>query len=339
MAIDDRSSPQRRHIFGAVALSVAIFVAGSIVLNRPVGEFVNIRKCGHIPPAPDFSLASCDSVQDRFYFVGSLYLDIDKELVTGLRRADVVIIGNSRTRLAFGTHAVDEYFSNRGLRYFVLGSEGSGFRVSQMILERLDIHPKILIVSNEAYFVDIVEDANRALLDENSSLGFRFAMTAFYLSKKMQRWICAGENLVLKDFYCHGENGIWRSNTTGAIYFPPKLELKLTPIVIPPDSRIGHIDFYMKNARAFLASSSVSGSCIINHLVPWNDASVDVAREMAREMIVPFVFPDPAGYFTFDDLHMDTGSSERWASEFVRLADPYITECLQVDHKTALRLK
>jgi hypothetical protein len=251
-------------------------------------------------------------------------------LIEGLRRADVVITGNSRTRLAFATEAVDRYFERKGLRYFVLGSEGSGFRITQLILERLDVHPKILFVSNEAYFVDVVEDANRALIEDPSA--FWGEMETFYLSKNWQQWVCVDGAGVLNDFYCHGSEGIFRNNATGVIYFPPKSEVELKPIQIAPDTRLGHVDFFMTHARTFMASSSVKGSCIINHLVPWNDASVEVAREMARRMEVPFVFPDPTGYFTFDDLHMDVASSERWAAEFMKMVDPQIDRCLARSH-------
>jgi D-alanyl-lipoteichoic acid acyltransferase DltB (MBOAT superfamily) len=56
--------------------------------------------------------------------------------------------------LWFASQAIERYFAQRGLRYFVLASEGSGFRFTQLILKRLAVKPKILMI-------DVLEDTTR----------------------------------------------------------------------------------------------------------------------------------------------------------------------------------
>src|SRR5262245_35566813 len=59
-------------------------------------SFIRIAECGPQPPKPGDVLIKCWDRQG-FYFSGSIYLNVDKELVQGLQAADVVVMGNSRT--------------------------------------------------------------------------------------------------------------------------------------------------------------------------------------------------------------------------------------------------
>src|SRR5882724_1496469 len=185
----------------------AVFTA--IVCNSYLALFIRIAQCAAAPPRPELTLVDCGDVSTRFYYSGSLYLLVDKELVDGLRAADVVILGNSRTQRTFASEAIDRYFRQKGLRYFVLASEGSGFRFSQMILERAGVRPRILMINNESFMVDVLEDTNRDVVLYPDR--FSVVLSAFYYSKKLQQWICASSMSRLRSFYCHGTNGGWRS--------------------------------------------------------------------------------------------------------------------------------
>jgi hypothetical protein len=311
----------------------AIFLAAGAVSAAVSGSYLTIpwriRACNLSPPAAGLTLADCASVSTKFYYSGSLYVGVEKPLIESLAKADVVIVGNSRTLRSFATKAVDEYFRRKGLRYFILGSEGSGFRFSMLMLERLNIHPKILLINNEIFFVDVLEDANKSIVLDPE----RFApmMSVFYYTKQIVQPICAGGPASLKDFYCHGtERSNWRNPVTGAIYIDYNEEgLKRIPVKKIPETRLHYFDRFMKNARVFVGSPSVSGSCRINYIVPSLDSSVELARKMADAMDAPFVFPPIRDYDTFDGSHLWPESSERWSAEFVALADPLINRCLK----------
>jgi hypothetical protein len=287
-----------------------------------------IRGCSLTPPRRDLILADCADVSTKFYYSGSLYLGIERPLIDSLASADVVIIGNSRTQRSFATAAVDEYFRKKGIRYFILGSEGSGFRFTQLMLERLNIKPKILLTNSEIFFVDVLEDSNRdVVLDPDR---FFPMMATFYHSKQVAQPLCESGPAFLQNLYCHGSmRSNWRDPRNGAlyIYYADEGARRILLHDIP-ETRLHYFDFYMKNARAFLASPSVSTACMINYIVPSLDSSVDLARAMAKAIGVPFVFPEIKDYYSFDGSHMWPESSERWSAEFVKLADPYIDQCM-----------
>jgi hypothetical protein len=314
------------------SLGIAFLLAGittAILCDGYITKFVRVRECMVRPPGPNLTLVSCGDVSSQFYYSGSLYLDIDKELVESLRRADVVIVGNSRTQRTFASRAIEQYFTGKNLRYFVLASEGSGFRFTQLILEKIGARPPILLVNNESFYVDVLDDTNRDVVLYPEK--FATALSAFYYSKKLQEWICASSLPLLKGFYCRGTAGGWRGVENGSIFFPagyyPDPPGRIL-VEVPSETRMNYFAFYVKNARNFLASPSVKDGCLINYVIPSNNSSVDLARQMAEEMGAAFVFPSPDNYYTADGSHLVPESSERWSTEFVRLADAYVDECI-----------
>jgi hypothetical protein len=323
---------------GTIAMLTVAFVSTGAISAALSGSYLtipwHIRSCNLMPPESGLILADCADVSTKFYYSGSIYLGIEKPLIESLAKADVVIIGNSRTQLSFASKAVDRYFQRKGLRYFILGSEGSGFRFNMLMLERLNIRPKVLLVNNEIYFVDVLSDANKSVVLDPE----RFApmMSVFYHTKKIVQPICTGAATPLRDFYCSGDGkSNWRNPETGALYIDyksyEKSGLKRIPVKDVPETRIHYFDLFMKNAKAFLASPSISGSCRINYIVPSLDSSVDLARKMAQAMNTPFIFPPIRDYFSFDGSHLWPESSERWSAEFLELADPFIDRCLRAN--------
>ena len=295
-----------------------------------------IRECISHPPDPRVTMITCGDVSTQFYYNGSLYLGIEKPLVESLAAADVVIVGNSRTQQSLSNRAVEDYFARKGLRYFILASEGSGFRLTQLTLERLGIKPRVILMNNESFFIDIVEDANRDLVLDPDR--FKAAASAFYLSKRLQQRVCASDFAGLRALYCEGKtDGYWRRIDNGALYSRPPLVKKLVALVPVPETRMNFFNRFMDNARQFLGSPSVKDACVIDYVVPSLNSSVDLARTMAREIHAPFVFPPVAGYESYDGgSHLTPESSERWAAEFLREADPEIDRCLA---RTAARQK
>jgi hypothetical protein len=312
-----------------------MFLATATVTSIHSGNylmaFANIAHCPVIAPRPHLTLTDCGNASSGYYYSGSLYLGIDKDLVASLRRADVVIMGNSRTQRTFASEAIERYFAQRGLRFFVLASEGSGFRFSQLILDRLNVKPRILMINNESFFVDVLEDTNREVVLNPDR--FFPQLSAFYYAKKMQSWICNSSVPFLRGLYCESGNSAgWRDETNGVLYVtvdadPPGRVL----VEVPPETRMEHMDLFMRNARAFLASPSAKDSCIIDYVIPSNNASVDLARSMAAAIDAPFVFPDLGklgDLYSYDGSHLIVESSERWSAEFVNLVDPYVDACL-----------
>jgi hypothetical protein len=314
-----------------IASLVAAFLISAGITAAETDSYllspIRIAECGTSPPRPGDVLIKCWSKAQGFYYSGAIFLNVDRELVEGLRAADVVVFGNSRTVRTFRAGAIDEYFKRKGLSYFVLAGDGSGFRFAQMLLEKTGTRPKILLVSNESFYVDVLEDTYREFV--LSPDRFYPAFVAFYYSKRMQDWICRSSFGILRRFYCHGTEGEWRSTINGTEGVQPRDTPGYFPVRIPPESRMHFKPLFMANARAFLASPSAKGACLIEYLIPSNAASVDLARSMAADLKAPFVFPQVDDLHSFDGSHLLPESSERWASEFVKELDPSIDRCLK----------
>jgi hypothetical protein len=248
-------------------------------------------------------------------------------------RPDVVIIGNSRTQESLSTKAVEDYFARKGLRYFIMASEGSGFRLTQLILERLDVKPRILLVANESFTIDILEDSNRQVVMDPDR--FYTVLSAFYHSKQLQNRICASDFAMLRELYCRGRiGGAWRRIDNGALVLNPSKKIhNMVRVVDVPETRLHYFDLFMGNARIFLASPSVKGGCIIDYVVPSLNSSVDLARKMAAAIDAPLVFPPLASVgeiYSYDGgSHLTPESSERWSAAFVKDLDPEIDKCVR----------
>jgi len=101
------------------------------------------------------------------------------------------------------------------LRYFVLSSDGSGFRYIQLILERLGVKPKVFMINNELFYVDILEDYNKDIILYPDR--FMVELSSFYYSVRLHQWLCNQPLPLLKDLYCSGNN-----DTTGAAWIPAR---------------------------------------------------------------------------------------------------------------------
>ena len=188
------------------------------------------------------------------------------------------------------------------------------------------------MINNESLMVDVLEDTNRDVVLYPDR--FSVVLSAFYYSKKLQQWICASSMSALRSYYCHGTSSGWRSAVTGTLYIDldnyPDPTGNVPVALPPPETRMEYYDFYMKRVRTFLASPSTQDACLINYLIPSNVASVDVARRMAAAMGATFVFPSPDGYYSSDGSHLRPESSERWSTEFTKLADRHVDECMRI---------
>jgi hypothetical protein len=284
-----------------------------------------ISSCALDPPRPGDVLVWCWGKAERFYYSGSIFLNIDRDLIGGLKAADVVVLGNSRTNVSFRAPSIARYFKSKGLRYFILANDGSGFRFSQLMLENVGARPKILLVNNESFFVDVLEDTYRDFVQSPDR--FYPAFASLYYTRKFHDMICRSSFEAIKRLYCDGKRGDWRSTIDGTAYGFEDGPNRI-PVVIPPETRMIYKASFMANAREFLASPAARSSCLIDYIVPSNGAAVELARSMAADLRAPFVFPRVDGLFSFDGSHLVPESSERWAAEFVKALDPAIDGCL-----------
>ncbi len=85
---------------------------------------------------------------------------------------------------------------------------------------------------------------------------------------------------------------------------------------------------YVAAGREFLTDLPVGRECVIMTIVPTLATGIETARAVATALGVNLVAPELDGLITFDGLHLDESSSERWSAAFIDAAGPQIRTCL-----------
>jgi hypothetical protein len=289
-----------------------------------------------------------------------MFLGVEPRLIQGLKSADVLITGNSRTIATFVTrdfdNQIDLYFQRKGLRHFMAAEEGSGFRFRKLLLEKLGANPKIALVNSDDFFADLLTDYTREIVFNQDRL--RLPFQAANYAMRLQHFVCTLEphqwseaaRLLLsgavsraQSFYCNGPirtpagrpATIWRNVDTGGYIIdsqrPPRDRRLIVPDV--PDPYLGHIELFWRKAVVMFNSDVWKNTCIILYQIPGPGAhGGGVLREIARRLGVAYVYPEitaEKGYYVYDASHMDLDTAERWTAEFLPLLDPHIDRCLQ----------
>ncbi|HAT1774466.1 TPA: hypothetical protein ACGG5K_001542 [Legionella pneumophila] len=342
-------SLNKKSTYGKYASSIIFFLilvflfVGAITAylsNGYLSPLWRIAECNWKPPGENYVMAECDPIISPFYRLGSLYLDVDPKLTAALRKADVVITGNSRTLYTFAVNLrnnpIEEYFRKKNLKAFIVAEEGSGFRFRKMVLEKLKIHPKIALINTEDLAADLLEDDNKELIFNQDR--FKLPFKIIHFSIEMQHSICTSkkQNLImkkLKDFYCHGLiTPSWRSLSTGVVAQTNKrIPTNRQLITMTSDTHIDSIDIFRRRMHTMFKSKAWRDSCVIFYEIPNPNQFFEVSTQLAREAEKPFIFPSISpekSYFVFDGSHMEKDTAIRWTNEFLQILDPYLNKCL-----------
>lgn len=319
------------------------FIVGGMTAyfsNGYLSSLWRIAKCNWKPPGENYVMAECDSIITPFYRLGSLYLDVEPKLTEALRKADIVITGNSRTLHTFAVklknNPIEEYFRKKNLRAFIVAEEGSGFRFRKMVLEKLNIRPKIALINTEDLAADLLEDDNKELIFNQDR--FKLPFKIIHFSIEMQHSICMSKknNFImkqLKDFYCNGTiTPGWRSLSTGVVaHISERNPTNRQLITMTPDTHIDSIEVFRKRMYVMLKSKAWKDSCVIFYEIPNPNHFFEVSTRLASESHKPFVFPiinREKKYFVFDGSHMELDTALRWTNEFLKTLEPYLNRCM-----------
>ena len=301
-------------------------------------DFWKIRNCVPDGYERDEYMTSCAGMNMSRYSFGSIALDVQDEATDAIRNADVLVLGNSRTLRSFATTAIDSYFKEKGLEYFILATEGTNFRGVQLTFEALEPKPRIVLINNEIFYSNDIPEAFGDVVANPDKYRTRFAFTD--AAQDLQKFACSRDVPWLTDFMCSGRTRAnWRSHRTGRLNWdlvaePEKqVPIRITPS--PTESRL--VQTFLPNAEEFLATPTPAGACPILYLVNSPNSRTVVLEEMAAELRVQSVFVDVPGLQTYDNSHLDRPNSERWAEAFVEALDPAIENCFDPDFRVAAR--
>ena len=85
---------------------------------------------------------------------------------------------------------------------------------------------------------------------------------------------------------------------------------------------------YTALGKEFLPTLSVDRACTILTIVPTVKTTVGTAKAIAAALDLNLVAPRLDGLSTFDRVHLDPDSAQRWSAAFLEEAGPQIRKCL-----------
>ncbi|MEO1040286.1 MAG: hypothetical protein AAFX09_12145 [Pseudomonadota bacterium] len=325
---------------GRIILVVAVFLGVGVFtivrFDTHFMDFVKIARCAPDGYERGDYMMACSGIDAHRYHFGSIVLGVQDDAVRSLQNADVVVLGNSRTLRSFATTAIDDYFATRGLTYFVMATEGASYRAAMNTLQQLDIRPPVLLVNNELFFSDQIDEGMRDLIDFPDRYRTRFEF--FHAAQQLQSWACRTNAPVLSGWMCNGGVAArWRSAQTGQVVWSLEAsDEDNTPLNIDPTSRITAQRRLQPNLDEFMQSRPVRATCPILYIVDSPVSSPQLMERMAAEHNLDTVFVGLPGLQSYDGSHLDRPNSELWAQAFVDKLEGPLDRCLSGEARQRL---
>jgi len=236
--------------------------------------------------------------------------------------ADVLFVGNSATEFGFSTPASERWFAANGSRFYLLGfSHFENSTFIEPLLSRL--HPRA-----RAYVVNV----DRFFSDQETVIGHDVMrgsdMRRWYIVKQgwqpPHRMLCTWQARLCGhalSFYRQRETGEWR--LTGS-------EIGLTPSEIgrelPADAAL--VAQEKARAESFIAKLGVAPQCVFLTYVPSKANERATAADLASALGFELISPRISDLHTFDGIHLDPPSAERFASAFFDIGGARLRQCL-----------
>jgi len=333
VSIDNTVSYTQKSGWKMLAFLCVFLIAGSVSIIKFDSYFTDlwkIRKCNAEGYARGDFMTACGAVGIHRYSFGSIYLGSQKNAVKNAQNADVIIFGNSRTMRSFSTDAIDNYFKTKGLTYMVLASEGASYRSAVLMVDKMNLSPKIVMVNNEIFASDKISAGFRELVDFPDKYKTRFDF--FNMAQTLQRNACVSKFRWLKNYYCSGKTrSNWRSATTGRLKWdlvaaPEKQEKIVAPL---EDTGERNVPRFLPNAEELIGHSDFKDSCPVLYIVNSPASSADTLKGIGGALDIQTVYTPVDDLYTYDKSHLDRPNSEKWAEAFVKELDPAIDKCLK----------
>jgi hypothetical protein len=268
------------------------------------------------PPSADYYQVSDTGLFGHHVFFHETYA-----VREALRAAEVLILGNSRTLVAFPHASVGAFFSERGLTYYQLGFADARADFARILFEQYDLKPRLVIVNADWFFIPGVSHwAEEAMRDSDFDvLKRRFEQRAKF---EARRWIHSllphpvGRDLEGSEVmvYRSVSRGDWLTQWNKTR--PTGIHWRKAPIS-PAEPEI-------QNAKAFKAELESRGARLVLTWVPSRIDGRHWVRRLAEEVGVPAIVPVLPELQTIDGSHLDLPSARRFSEAFLAELDPLL---------------
>jgi hypothetical protein len=257
-----------------------------------------------------------------------LYFGTDDRAVAHLRRADVLLLGNSRLMFAARPGVLDPFFARIGLRYYALGF---GFREADLfplaIIERFDLRPRLVVVNADGFFTGSLSDFAGDVTRDTAFEAWQ-ALHEAEVGHEVRRVV---HQLVPNWVDLFGRPGfprqreliVYRSRRNGTWQISP-WSIGTTRIGVRDLTRPGVSPAELRAARYFKRALDRRGIRLALTYVPTPPAGSASPLGLAAALGVPFVAVEQSGLLTNDGDHLDEASAVAWSERFAEQLVPFV---------------
>lgn len=300
-----------------------------IVLLAALGSYAywlktrSIFACQAQGYSADRYLAYCGGGNYADYEHGAFYFNLEPPALDYARKADALVLGDSRLQVALSNDATADWFKRAAATYYLLAfSYDEDMVFTEPLLRRMNPRASVYIINVDDFFERRETAAAKTILHDPDARN-RYEWKRF--SQWLHKPIC-GRLPAL----CGRKFVIFRSRETGAYYRIPRDEPVVPQNAVSYDRAVDQAAVKESAALAIdFLKQYANGKCVILTNVPYPETKIGDVEAIAAATGLPLVAPNLNGLNTSDGYHLDRVSADRWAKAFLEAAGSEIRSCLE----------
>ena len=299
-----------------ILLVLAVALGAAAYGLREYGIF----SCQASGYSSDRYLSYCNATSYGDYDHGAVWFGLEPAVDTAARNASVLFLGNSRTQFAFSSRATADWFSSLSESYYLLGfSHEENYTFEVPLLRKLHPRAKVYVINIDTFFERSETSPAKTVMRDESA-------RARYEQKRQWQEIHQAVCTTVKGV-CGNDEAIYRSRSVGSWKVTgnafPGGQVSYDEVI---DQKM--LSSYTALGKEYLPGLTADRACTILTIVPTVKTGIGTAQATANELGFRLVAPRLTGLVTFDPIHLDRESAQRWSAEFFEEAGPQIRKCL-----------
>lgn len=299
-----------------ILLILAVALGAGAYSLRKYGIF----SCQASGYGTDGYLGYCGATSYGDYDHGAIWFGFEPAASTAASNAQVLFLGNSRTQFAFSSKATADWFSALSQSYYLLGfSHFENYTFEAPLLSKLHPKARVYVINIDTFFEPSETGPGKTVMRDELA-------RTHYEEKRQWQWIhkavCTTSRAV-----CGNDEAIFRLRSTGS-WLVTGDRFTSEPVSYDETIDQNRVASFVARGGEFLPSLSDDRICTILTIVPTVNTSIGTARAIAAALGLNLVAPMPGGLVTFDGVHLDRKSAQRWSTTFFEEAGPKIRSCL-----------
>jgi hypothetical protein len=314
-----RPAWSRKAMPALYVLLIACSVLGSFIYKlRTEGIFA----CPASGYGLNAYLTECTAKAYGDYDHGAFWFGLEPQAQRAAAAADVLIVGSSRLQFAFSGEPTAKWFSQIGIRYYLLGfSNTENVVFFAPLLAKMKPRARVYVINVDRFFDDdrVSPPTERILQDRDIRRRYEEKQTWQPLHKR----ICE-----VLPFVCGMAMAVYREREAGVWHVKGTVGFAAEEVSNGQPRNVERWDHYAQLGEKFLAQLPVDRSCVILTIVPTVETRRAEAMAIAAKLGLDLLAPQIDGLRTFDGSHLEEASGERWSAAFLQAAGSRIRKCV-----------